>query len=107
MIDIPIVDTHLHLWDPRRFRYPWLDTIPRLNRPYLPEDYARACGPVTVEKMVFLQCECEPAQYKQEAQWVTDLARRDPRIQGLVSWAPLEKGEAVRAELAELSQNKL
>ena len=27
-------------------RYPWLDTNALLNRPYLLEDYRRACGPV-------------------------------------------------------------
>ena len=50
MLDFPIIDTHLHVWDPRRLRYPWLDDIPLLNKPYLLEDYDRACGPVAVEK---------------------------------------------------------
>lgn len=107
MIDFPIIDAHLHLWDPKRLRYPWLDNIPLLNRPYLPEDYRKACGPVQVEKMVFLQCECIPEQFLQEAEWITSLARQDPRIQGIVPWAPLEKGEAARPDLERLAQNPL
>jgi len=107
MPDFPIIDTHLHLWDPRRLRYPWIDNIPLLNRPYLLEDYRKACGPVQVEKMVFLQCECLPEQFLQEADWVTSLARQDPRIQGIVPWAPLEKGEAARPDLERLAQNPL
>ena len=107
MIDFPIVDTHLHVWDVERLHYPWLDDIPFLNRPFLLDEYKKACGPVQVEKMVFLQCECDPAQYAQEAEWVTGLSREDPRIQGIVSWAPLEKGEGARAEVEKLSKNSL
>lgn len=107
MIDFPIVDTHLHLWDPKRLRYPWIDNIPLLNKPYLLEDYKKACGPVQVEKMVFLQCECVREQFLQEVEWVTELSRQDPRIQGIVPWAPLEKGEAARPDIERLAQNRL
>lgn len=107
MPHFPIVDTHLHLWDPGRLRYPWIDNIPLLNRAYLLEDYKKACGPVRIEKMVFLQCECIPDQFLQEAEWITSLAQQDPRIQGIVPWAPLEKGEAARPALEKLAQNRL
>ena len=103
----PIVDTHLHLWDPQRLAYPWLDDLPQLNRSHRLADYDRACGPVRVAKMVFLQCECDPARYREEAAWVSGLAEADPRIEGIVPWAPLEKGEAVRDELAALAANPL
>ncbi len=106
-LDFPIVDTHLHLWDPQRIRYHWLDNVPLLNKPYLLADFNRACGPVRVERMVFLQCECDPKQYRQEADWVTSLAKQDPRIQGIVPFAPLEKGEGARPELEELAKNNL
>lgn len=108
MIPFPIVDTHLHLWDTRYLNYPWLAGNQLLNRPYLLEDYNRATGPVQVEKMVFLQCEVDPAQFMQEAEWVTMLAQtQDARIQGLVSWAPLEKGDAARPDLEQLAANPL
>ena len=107
MIDFPLVDTHLHVWNPQHLRYPWLDDLPPLNRPHLLDDYNRACGPVRVDKMVFVQCECDFAQYEQESQWVTELARHDGRIQGIVPWAPLEKGDSVGDELAALAANPL
>jgi L-fuconolactonase len=107
MPQFPIVDTHLHIWDLGCLRYPWLDGVPLLNRHHLIEDYRRACGPVAVAKMVFLQCECDFAQFQQEADWVTEVARVDPRIRGIVPWAPLEKGEAARDALARLAANPL
>jgi L-fuconolactonase len=107
-MDFAIVDTHLHVWDPGYLRYAWLDGVPFLNKPYLLEDYRRACGPVQVEKMVFLQCEVDPSQYIAEAEWVTKLAQEeDPRIEGIVPWAPLELGEQARPALETLAQNPL
>lgn len=107
MLDFPIIDTHVHLWDPGYLRYPWLDGNALLNQPYLLADYQRACGAVQVEQMVFLQCECEFAQFMQEADWVTQLAQVDTRLTGLVPWAPLEKGEAARLDLERLAANPL
>ena len=101
----PIVDTHLHIWDLNRLSYPWLNSIPALNKNHLIEDYRLACDGVNVAKMVFLQCECLPVQYEQELAWVTEVAATDPRIRGIVPWAPLENGDAVEADLARLAAN--
>ena len=107
MLNFPIIDTHLHLWNPSYLRYPWLDSNELLNRPYLLDQFRQACGAVQVEQMVFLQCECEFSQFREEANWVTALAKDEPRITGIVPWAPLEKGEDVRADLELLSANPL
>jgi len=107
MLDFPIIDTHLHLWDISRLRYPWLNDIPRLNRSFFLDDYREACGGMDVEKMVFVQCECDPSQYTEEVEWVTEQSRKDPRIRGMVSWAPLEKGEGAREEIEALKSNPL
>ena len=107
MPSFPIVDTHLHLWELGRLRYPWLANVPTLNRDFLIDEYRRACGPVQVAKMVFVQCECECAQFQAEADWVTDVARIDPRIRGIVAWAPLEQGDAAEAPLGRLAANPL
>jgi L-fuconolactonase len=107
MPNFPIVDTHLHIWNLNRLRYPWLVNVPMLNKNHLIEDYRKACGPVAVAKMVFLQCEADFAQFQEEADWVTEVARTDPRIRGIVPWAPLEKGDGAEAELARLASNPL
>jgi L-fuconolactonase len=108
LLNFPIVDTHLHIWDTRRLNYPWLQDVPLLNKPYLLDDYNQACGPVQVDKMVFLQAEVDPSQFMDEAEWVTNLAENsDSRIQGIVPWAPLEIGDGARSDLEKLADNKL
>lgn len=107
MPNFPIVDTHLHIWDLKRLSYPWLANVPMLNRDHLIEEYRKVCGPVQVSKMVFLQCECDFAQFQEEADWVTEVAEIDPRIRGIVPWAPLEKGDGAEPALAKLASNPL
>ena len=107
MPSFPIVDTHLHLWDTSKLRYPWLDGIPLLNRPYGLAEFDKARGAVAVEAMVFLQCEAEFSQFLDEAAWVAGQAESEPRLKGMVAWAALEKGAAVKADLERLSQHKI
>ncbi|MFM9079789.1 MAG: FAD:protein FMN transferase [Opitutaceae bacterium] len=57
----PIVDTHLHLWDPARLRYAWLAGVPRLNRRHSVDEFRAAAGEVPVGKMVFVECGCDRA----------------------------------------------
>ncbi|HEV7719342.1 MAG TPA: amidohydrolase family protein [Arsenicitalea sp.] len=108
MPDFPIIDTHLHLWDPQRLRYSWLDGNALLNKPYLVEDYRRDCGTVEVEAMVFLECyadfDANSGQYIEEIEFVEDEAKRDPRLKAIVPMAPLEKGKAVEPMLAEMAE---
>ena len=105
--DLPVVDSHLHIWDPARLHYPWLDEFEQLNKPFLPKDYRSACREIRIDKMVFLQCECIPEEFAEEVKWITSLAEEDNRIQGIVAGAALEKGDAIRPYLEELKENKL
>jgi L-fuconolactonase len=107
MPSFPIIDTHVHIWDLKRLRYPWLASVPKLNRDHLVSDYRRACGTVEVAKMVFVQCECDPSQFQDEVEWVAEVARVEPRMRGIVAWAPLEKGNAAEMDLARLASNRL
>jgi L-fuconolactonase len=101
----PIIDSHVHLWDPRLIRYPWLDGKSLLNRSYLVEDYCAATQSVPVSAMIFVQCEADFSEFERETTWASEQARLESRIEGLVAWAPLEKGRAVRADLERLKQH--
>jgi L-fuconolactonase len=102
MITVPIIDTHLHLWDPARIPYPWLGGEPKLNRPHLLEEYRQATAGLPIEKMIFVQCEADFSAFQKEVDWVTEQAQQDTRLQAIVAWAPLEKGEAAQEALAQL-----
>ena len=99
-----IVDAHVHFWNPQRLNYPWLASVPALNYAFLPDDYSAVTKTTSVGKMIFVECCCEPAQNRDEAKWVSELAARETRIKGIVAHAPLECGGAVRDELAALAQ---
>ncbi|HEY1110534.1 MAG TPA: amidohydrolase family protein [Opitutaceae bacterium] len=104
MPQFPIVDTHVHLWDPARLRYRWLEEVPPLNRRHGLEEFRHACGAVQVAKMVFVECGCDRTQSLDEARWVAELAQSDSRIRGIVAHAPLENGAGAEEAVARLAE---
>lgn len=102
MPEFPIVDAHLHLWDPTRFRMPWLDGNDLLDRPYGLTEYRAQTAGIEIAAMVYLQVEVAPPYGLLEARWATERAEEDPRIGAIVAWAPLEYGERSRAFLEAL-----
>jgi L-fuconolactonase len=99
MPEFPIVDAHVHLYDPAAIAFPWMEKVPKLNRPYLPADFDRLTAGVDVEAMVFVEVDAAPGRHLDEARWVAGLARREPRLRGMVASIPLEKGAAAAADL--------
>lgn len=81
------IDTHVHFWNPQRLRYPWLTTVPSLNRAYLPADYTEGCSASPVSKFIFVECECDEMHSLEEVAWVSDLAHTEPRLSGIIAHA--------------------
>lgn len=101
----PMIDAHVHLWDPQRFRIPWIDGSELLNRRYLLDEYRAHTAGLPIEAFVYLQVEVAPAYALLEAQFVAELAAEEPRLRGIVAWAPLEDGECARSYLAALTRD--
>ena len=99
----PRIDTHVHLWDPARLRYAWLGSVPPLNRAFLPADFRAASAAAGLSKWVFVECGRDPAQNVEEAAWVSELAKSEPRLGGIVAHAAVEKGAGAEPELAALA----
>ena len=75
--DIPIIDTHIHLYDTTREEgLPWppeSDTV--LYRPILPADFNRVADANGITATVIV----EASEWLPDNQWVLDLVKDDPR----------------------------
>ena len=102
-----IVDAHVHFWNSARLRFDWLAGLPALNRAFDSREFAAASAQAGVTKFIFVECGCEPRQALYEVEWISMLAKTEPRLKGIVAFAPMEKGAAVRAELSALANHPL
>jgi L-fuconolactonase len=103
MIDFPIIDSHVHLLDQKRFGYSWANGVPALKRDWSADDLARSAKPYEIEGLVFVEVDVDAAQHIEEARWVDGLAAEDRRVLGAVACLPLERGAAIEPELAEVA----
>jgi L-fuconolactonase len=87
---LPIVDAHVHLWNPEPFSMPWLADIPLLNRPYGLQDYHEQTQGLPIKAIVHVEVGFEPQESLREALYVADLAREEPRLQAIVAAAPVQ-----------------
>jgi len=104
MIDFPIIDSHIHLLDQKRFSNGWPSRAPALVRDWTPEDLAAAAKPYELEGLVFVEVDVDMPQYLDEADWVDGLAKRDPHVLGAVVSLPLERGGRIEPEMAGIAK---
>jgi L-fuconolactonase len=93
---IPIVDTHQHLWDLKKFRLPWIKAGAPLDKSFVTSDYLKATSGLHVVKTVYMEVDVDPAQQDAEIEYVTDLCRRDdnPMVAAVISGRPASDGFA-------------
>jgi L-fuconolactonase len=104
----PVVDAHVHFWDPSELEYPWLEALPSLRRAFLPRDYAAATGDVH-GTVVFVEANCRPEDARREVRFVERLAQRagGPRIGGIIAYADLTDRETLNQALDALAGSPL
>lgn len=100
----PIIDTHIHLFDPRRPQgVPWPskdDAV--LYHPALPARYRQIAAPLGITGAI--EVECSP--WIEDNQWVLDIAAKDRTIVGTVG--NLEPGQPeFRKQLERFHRNPL
>jgi L-fuconolactonase len=104
MLDFPIVDAHVHLIDRKRLRYSWMSGAPALNRDWTPADMSARTKPYDIGGYVFVEVDVDSPLHMEEANWVDQVAKTDPRLKGSVASLPLEQGpNSVEADLARLA----
>lgn len=77
-----IIDTHLHLVDQARLRYPWLDAVPALNRDWSLETYWREAESAGIERALHMEVDVDAADQDAETAWVTSLG---PPVVGAIA----------------------
>lgn len=68
-----IIDTHLHLIDLDRLRYPWLDGEPALRRTFTLAEYRAQAVPAGIEAMLHMEVDVDETDQERETAWVTGL----------------------------------
>lgn len=100
---LPIVDTHVHLWELPQFPRPWLGALPALSRPFGLAEYRDQTAMLPLAGMVFVETDVAPSYALLEAQWAVSLAEAEPRLCGVVAAAPLDDGPQVLPYLEALA----
>lgn len=101
---IPIIDTHIHLFDPTRPQgVPWPAKGGKIPyRRTLPEDFRKLAKPYGIVGAI--EVECSP--WLEDNQWVLDVAEKDTIMVGTVG--DLEPGKPdFRKHLARFAKNPL
>jgi len=80
--EVPIIDTHIHLFDPTRPQgVPWPEKSDAvLYKPALPERYRKIAAPLGIKGAI----EVEASPWLEDNQWVLDIAAWNPIIVGTV-----------------------
>ena len=73
---LPIIDTHQHLWDLKKFELPWLADYESLRRSYLLSDYWTAAQGTDIVKTIYMEVDVTPKQRQAEVNYVVALARQ-------------------------------
>lgn len=102
-----IIDAHVHFWDPRELRYPWLAGLPALQRAHLPDEYAAGAGAVPVDRVVVVEGNCLPEQCLREAAWLEMLADGGAPIAGIVAFVDMTDTARRREVLDALARAPL
>ena len=77
---------------------------PALSRDWTHADLTAGAKPYEIDGYVFVEVDVDAPLHMDEAAWVNDVAKSDPRLKGLVASLPLELGPAVvEADMARLA----
>jgi predicted TIM-barrel fold metal-dependent hydrolase len=87
---LPIIDTHQHLWDLKKFRLPWIKPGSVLAKDYLMSDYLKATEGLNVIKAVYMEVDLDLAQQQEEAEFVIETCKKGntPMVAGVISGRP-------------------
>lgn len=90
--DIPIIDTHQHLWDLDLLPLEWVSGV--LDRSFVMEDYLLEVKGLNLVKAIYMEVGAPSAYKKKEAEWALQLCADpdNPTVGAVISADPTEEG---------------
>jgi predicted TIM-barrel fold metal-dependent hydrolase len=70
---LPVIDTHVHLWDLQQFKLPWITPGSPSDRNFTLADFTAATADCHVVKGVYMEVDVAPEQKQAEADWISKL----------------------------------
>jgi predicted TIM-barrel fold metal-dependent hydrolase len=94
--ELPILDTHVHVWDLKQFKLPWLTADAPFAKNYLIADYVEATKGCNLAKCVYMEVDVAPEQKQKEADWIRGVIKegKTPFVAAIVGCAVRDKGFA-------------
>lgn len=87
---VPIVDTHQHLWDLSRLKLSWVRGSAKLNRNFTVADYLEATNGLGIEKAVYVEVAVDDSQLVDEAEIIIELCAKKigPTVAAVIGGRP-------------------
>jgi L-fuconolactonase len=98
-----VVDSHVHMIDPQRLNYPWLQAAEPLNRRWDAAAYAAAAPEIA--GAIVVEAGAATAQASQEIAFVRAQAAAQPWISGVVAFAPVDDPMALKRVLPCMAED--
>ncbi len=97
---LPIIDTHQHLWDLKKYKLPWVKPGDLMDRDYLEADYLKAVEGLNVVKTVYMEVDVDPSCRLAESEDVSAICASGATLMkaAVVSGRPASPGFADYAE---------
>ena len=110
---LPIVDAHMHFWNPQENYHPWLSDEPpipfrygdyrSIRQPFLPRHYQALAGEHRVVGTVYMEAEWDPTDPLGEARWVHGLAAGSGWPNAMIGQAWLDRAD-IEEQLSALAR---
>ena len=110
---LPVIDAHAHFWDLEGRYYPWLcdpelihfryGDYAAIRRTYLPPDYRRDAKGFSIQGMVHVEAEHDPADPVGETRWLARVAEQTGLPSACVGQAWLDRADVEEILAAQAS----
>jgi predicted TIM-barrel fold metal-dependent hydrolase len=91
---MPVIDTHVHLWDLKQFKLPWLKPDAPFAKNHLISDYEEAVKGCHLVKAIYMEVDVAADEKQKEADWIREVikSRKIPLVAATVGCVVRDEG---------------